>query len=821
MTEYPWDEANKALLNVMSIAASCDNAMHGQVFLSVYIALANHLIAFDFTQGKWVIVHQNGIDHEGRPVYVENDSTVKAGLGKKNGLNIEELSDNGGAAKANQALLNAMNVAASYDNAKYGQAFLKDFLAVAKNSVALNVLKGRREAVHPNSKDHEGRPVCVENDGTVKAGLGKKNGLMFFVNINGGAAKVNQAILNAMDMAVSYDNAEHGQLFLKCFLAVVNNYVAFDFIVGRWVIVQPDGKNHEGRPVCVENDGTVKAGLGKKNGLTIKELSYTGKAAEKHQALLNAMEMAASYHDAKCGQAFLKDYLAFVEHRVSFDALKGRWITVHPNGKDHEGRPVYVENDGTVKAGLGKKNGINIKELSDNGRTAKANQALQDAMDIAARYGHSAKAALALGADDFKGWLRVDELLSFCPKLREQGFKMVEALRQNSLHIDLDQLEVFKVSKPLRNYMGCMLAHSILQHIDHQRGLRSAELKILQNIKSTADGLQENIGKSMGLPLEAAISRLEGLAAQSELGGNKPPVYKPKGLVGAGECTPMSFKDSEKYDVNPHRRKSALYMLNCQACVVACEMRCRGLDVEALPDRGLDDKWFVALSTRPQDIWVNPATKYPPDPISINHLVDLEALIPNGQRFVLVLRGKEGFGHVVIVTRQNHQLVVFDPQSGSKLSLAQFSTEQESKMKFGTAEAFRVDNCLILPAFAEHILIKAKQAPIMEPKVLVGRKGFMDAEPIKTIQDLIKRRYPDDGSVTGYRFEPHYCGEYEGKLVFVLKNMPPKLCPDSPMYVGSPLFAFVAPNNPEQFEIFSDCHLKFFNMFYDKISDKD
>ena len=558
MTEYPWDEANQALLNIMSMAASCDNAKHGQVFLSVYLALAKNLIAFDFTQGRWVIVHPNGTDHEGRPVYVENDSTVKAGLGKKNGLNIEELSDNGGAAKANQALLNAMNVAASYDNAKYGQAFLKDFLAVAKNSVALNVLKGRREAVHPNGKDHEGRPVCVENDGTVKAGLGKKNGLMFFVNINGGAAKANQAILNAMDTAASYDNAEHGQLFLKCFLAVVNNYVAFDFILGRWVIVPPDGKNHEGRLVCVENDGTVKAGLGKKNGLTIKELSYTGKAAKKHQALLNAMEMAASYHDAKCGQAFLKDYLASVKKRVAFDArkgdaLKGRWITVHPNGKDNEGRPVYVENDGTVKAGLGKKNGINIKELSDNGRTAKANQALQDAMDIAARYGHSAKAALALGADDFEDWLLTDdELLSFCPKLREQGFKMVEALRQNVLHINLDQLEVFKDSKPLRNYMGCMLAHSILQHIDHQRGLRSAELKVLKDIKSTADEMQENIGKSMGLPLEAAISRLESLAVQRELGGDEPPVYKPKGLVGAGECTPMSFKDSEMLDVNQH-----------------------------------------------------------------------------------------------------------------------------------------------------------------------------------------------------------------------------------------------------------------------------
>ena len=97
----------------------------------------------------------------------------------------------------------------------------------------------------------------------------------------------------------------------------------------------------------------------------------------------------------------------------------------------------------------------------------------------------------------------------------------------------------------------------------------------------------------------------------------------------------------------------------------------------------------------------------------------------------------------------------------------------------------------------------------------------MDAEPIKAIQDLIRRRYPENGSVTGYEFEPHYCGEYEGKLVFFLENMPPKVCPDSPMYVGSPLFAFVDTDNPEQFEIVSDCHLKFFNMFYDKISDKD
>ena len=97
----------------------------------------------------------------------------------------------------------------------------------------------------------------------------------------------------------------------------------------------------------------------------------------------------------------------------------------------------------------------------------------------------------------------------------------------------------------------------------------------------------------------------------------------------------------------------------------------------------------------------------------------------------------------------------------------------------------------------------------------------MDAEQIKAIQDFVKRRYPEDGSVTGYKFEPHYCGEYEDKLVFFLAIMPPKSCPDSRMLVGYPMFAFVDPNTPEQFEILPDNHLKFYEMFDDKIADKD
>lgn len=526
--------------------------------------------------------------------------------------------------------------------------------------------------------------------------------------------------------------------------------------------------------------------------------------------------------DEKCARAFIEDCLRDLASKanIAYDSADGEWITVHPNGKDHEGRPVYVKKDGTVVAGLGEKNGCKLDELSDNGGTTGAHKALRDAMAIAAHYGYSYLAAMWLGADDFKGWLFTnDGIFAFCPRLREQGLKMLEDFRQNvrqARPIDLDQLEVFQDSKPLRNYMCCMLAKDILQSLNHRYILRAKEEQVLKSINGTMGKLQDSIGKSMGLSLEAAISRLEGLATQRELGGNEPPVYKPKGLVGAGECTPMSFKDNEVHDVNPYYGEAQGYKYNCQACVVACEMRCRGLNVEALPEPKSENKWFIALSGRPQDIWLNPATDAPPDPITINSLVDLEELVQNKQRFMLSFRWEHSSGHVVTVTRQNRQLLIFDPQSGDKLSFAQFYVSNRDRIKAGTAKTFRVDDCLILPAFAQHVLIKAK-LPINERISLdtgIGIITIMDDDAIATIAYKIKKSYPWESSVTGYKYDPQYCGEYEGKLVFHLDRVPPKAFPDSPMYVGYPQFALVDPEHPEQFEVVLDHDLKFLDMFY-------
>lgn len=63
------------------------------------------------------------------------------------------------------------------------------------------------------------------------------------------------------------------------------------------------------------------------------------------------------------GEGFLKGVLAVAEGRVAFDALRGRWITAYPNGKDHEGRPLFIGPDDRVLAGLGKNNGKKLDDI--------------------------------------------------------------------------------------------------------------------------------------------------------------------------------------------------------------------------------------------------------------------------------------------------------------------------------------------------------------------------------------------------------------------------------------------------------------------------
>ena len=58
---------------------------------------------------------------------------------------------------------------------------------------------------------------------------------------------------------------------------------------------------------------------------------------------------------------------------------------------------------------------------------------------------------------------------------------------------------------------------------------------------------------------------------------------------------------------------------------------------------------------------------------------------------------------------------------------------------------------------AQH-LVQASQTPIMGSKALVWRKRLMDAEQIEAIKDMLEKAYPWESSVTGYKYDPQYCG---------------------------------------------------------------
>lgn len=55
-------------------------------------------------------------------------------------------------------------------------------------------------------------------------------------------------------------------------------------------------------------------------------------------------------------------------------AMNEKWITVHPNGPDNKGRPALIDDDGTVKGGMGGKfNGRHIKDARKGAEDASEN----------------------------------------------------------------------------------------------------------------------------------------------------------------------------------------------------------------------------------------------------------------------------------------------------------------------------------------------------------------------------------------------------------------------------------------------------------------
>lgn len=150
-------------------------------------------------------------------------------------------------------------------------------------------------------------------------------------------------------------------------------------------------------------------------------------------------------------------------------------------------------------------------------------------------------------------------------------------------------------------------------------------------------------------------------------------------MLGITPGKPMSFKEANELRANPNYETGALeYALNCQSCVVANELRRRGLDVEARPRvRGLDAEQFKIAQdeTRAwETVFGGRAKTVSSGPIVGGESSEgaLSAITRDTGRYFVTLWWMKGSGcHIFTAERlKGGVLRLYDPQTGSVGSLS-------------------------------------------------------------------------------------------------------------------------------------------------------
>ncbi len=162
----------------------------------------------------------------------------------------------------------------------------------------------------------------------------------------------------------------------------------------------------------------------------------------------------------------------------------------------------------------------------------------------------------------------------------------------------------------------------------------------------------------------------------------------------------MNFDEANELRGNPKYRIGRQYQINCQCSVVANEMRRRGFNVSAKPNRRIMESVPTRLSYQTELIWRDPETNKTPivkrtsasTPVGMmNHFA---SLTNTAGRYHLRFRWNAGGGHIITFERRKDGSGLFyDPQTGRKMAEKEFYADR-IKLSHGI-ELYRVDNLLV------------------------------------------------------------------------------------------------------------------------------
>lgn len=211
--------------------------------------------------------------------------------------------------------------------------------------------------------------------------------------------------------------------------------------------------------------------------------------------------------------------------------------------------------------------------------------------------------------------------------------------------------------------------------------------------------------------------------------------------LGIEKGKPMSFEEANKMRGNPHFAEDEAYRVNCQTCVVANELRRRGLDVEALANT--KGSALERLSRHTENAWLNANGKVPKS-VKIPHKeveysidrrgrvraigggIDWarfgEATKEEGRYHIGWIWKGSSKGHIVTFERfADGRFRWYDPQNGKTVIF-----DKAHMAKLSDIKVLRVDNLRINPEVAKDILTrsgaKAKIGGVAADSGVVGKR---------------------------------------------------------------------------------------------------
>ena len=226
--------------------------------------------------------------------------------------------------------------------------------------------------------------------------------------------------------------------------------------------------------------------------------------------------------------------------------------------------------------------------------------------------------------------------------------------------------------------------------------------------------------------------------------------------IGVSRGEPMTFEEANELRGNPHYIRGANngYTVNCQSCVVANELRRRGLDVEAYGNTKRSGNIPYELSYKTEWAWIDPktgarpkktvcyasedGTRHGPNRTAENLLHNVEEAMKTPGRYHVDWTWKGcRSGHIITAERlKDGTLRFYDPQTGHLFDFAK--RVSEFSLSDGV-NVLRVDNLKVNTSIVDGIVAKSGTTKTRISAADVRFKAFL-----KSYKQFLKYNYTEE-----------------------------------------------------------------------------